>query len=334
MSYAAEPMGPADRERWNDLVRDSPEATPFHLYEALETFADASGTTLHPLVTRKGQEPVGLFPLFERRVGPVPVAFSPPPSLKIEYLGPALVERQALKPRRRERNRSHLVETSIEWMDERIDPRYVNVRTSAVFDDPRPFVWRDWSLTPRHTYEVDLDRDPDDLFMAFSSDARSNVREADEYDVEVYEAGPDAIAPILELVRDRHEKQDVEFPLTAEFVRALHEATPDGVVRPYACDLDGELVGGTICLEHDETAMTWTGTAKRDVPIAPNDLLQWHSMQAAMDRGCTRYDLVGANLERTAGFKAKFAPDLERYYRLERATPPARVAARVYDQVR
>ena len=333
MSYDCEPVGPADRDRWNDLVRDSPEATPFHLYEALETFAAESGTTLHPLLTRKGQEPIGLFPVFERRVGPVPVAFSPPPNLKVEYMGPVLVERQSLKPRRRERNRAHLVETAMEWVDDRIAPRYINVRTSWQFDDPRPFVWRDWSLTPRHTYVVDLDRDPDDLFMAFSSDARSNVRAAEEYDVDVYEGGPETIESTFDLVRRRHEDQGVEFPVTADFFRRLYEACPDGVLRPYACDLDGEFVGGTLCLDFDDTVLTWSGTAERDVPISPNDLLGWHAMQAAMDRGRSHFDLVGANLERTAEYKAKFAPELERYYRLERASTPARIAARAYDRV-
>ncbi len=334
MGYNCEAFGPADRDRWDALVEESPNAVPFHLYAALEVFADASDTVLHPLVVRKGREPIGLFPVFERRVGPVPVAFSPPPDLKVEYMGPTLVERQPATPRRRERNRAHLVETALEWVDERIDPQYVNLRTGPRFDDPRPFVWRDWSLTPRHTYVVDLDRDPDDLFMAFSGDARDNVRDAEAFDVDVYEGGPETIERTVTLVERRHADQGVGFPLPAAVIRRLYRRLPDGVVRPYGCDLDGEFVGGMVCLAFCDTVMTWAGTAERDLPVAPNDLITWESMERAIERGRTRYDLVGANLERTADYKAKFAPDLERYYRLERASAPAAAAARVYDAVR
>lgn len=333
MSYNCEVVDPTDRDRWNELVETAPQGTPFHLFESLEVFARDSGTELHPLLIRKGQEPIGLFPLFERRVGPVRVAFSPPPNLKIEYLGPVLVERQALKPRRREKRLEHLIETTIDWMDDEIEPRFVHCRSGARFDDPRPFLWRDWEVVPRHTYVVDLTRDLDDLFMAFSSDLRSNVRQAEEHDVVVSEGGREDIDYIIDIVRRRHEEQDVQYPLEAATVERLYDRLPDGVLRPYVCELDGSFIGGQLSLELGDEHLVWTGTSERDVPVDPNDLMDWHVIQRAVERGIERYDLMGANNERIAGYKAKFAPELERYYRLERSTVPTKTAAKVYQRI-
>ncbi|WP_435346460.1 lipid II:glycine glycyltransferase FemX [Haloarchaeobius sp. HRN-SO-5] len=334
MSYEIVELGPEERDRWNDLVRMAPHGTPFHLYESLEVLADHSGTQLHALLSQKGQEPVGLFPFFERSVGPVPVAFSPPPDLKVEYLGPVLTCRQPLKRRKRENRLRHLVDDAIDWLDEHVSPRFVNVRTGATFDDPRPFVWNGWTVVPRHTYVVDLTQDEDDLLMAFSSDARNNIRAADKYDVSVYEGAHEAIDDTVELVRRRHAEQGLDYPLSAETVRALYDAVPDGVLRPYVCELDGQFVGGCVTLELGDTILVWLGTAENDVPIDPNDILDWHAMCEGRARGAERCDLVGANNERISDYKAKFAPELETYYRLQRTSKPASVAANLYQRLR
>lgn len=333
MTYECIALDSEERTDWNDYVAASPQATPFHRFESLQVFARESGTTLHPLLVKKGAEPIGLFPVFERRVGPVRVAFSPPPALKVEYLGPVLVERQELTRRRRERNLSHVVETALDWVDEHVGPRYIHARTGPRFDDPRPFEWRGWTVEPRHTYVVDLTVETATLFDAFSSDARSNVRDAEEYDVNISPGGPEAIDPIVDLIVDRHEQQGIDYPLEADTIHALYDALPDGVVRPYLCEFRGSVVGGQLSLELGDTHLVWLGTGLRDIPIAPNDLMDWYVMQDSKSRGIERYDFLGANNERIADYKAKFAPEIERYYRLERGSLPTRLAAQTFRRV-
>ncbi|MFO7834525.1 MAG: GNAT family N-acetyltransferase, partial [Halohasta sp.] len=97
-----------DPTEWNDLVERSPQATPFHRAESLGVMADHADATLHPYVGYKGQEPVGIFPIFELSKGPVTAAFSPPPKQKISYLGPALVSQNG-KQRRREKTNSRFI---------------------------------------------------------------------------------------------------------------------------------------------------------------------------------------------------------------------------------
>lgn len=322
-----------DRDRWNNLVEQSPHATPFHLLEFCETAADHSGTEFHPLVGYKGQEPVGIFPTFELNRGPLTAVVSPPPDLKINYHGPAMVNVAKLKQRKAERRHQRFVDGCLDLLEDDLDPSYVHVRTSSRYTDSRPFRWREFEISPSYTYVVDLDVDEDELLGRFSSDARQNIR--GEYDgVEISEGGRREARRIIRQVVERHEEQDEPFHVTPEFVSELTTVTPDGTVRPYVCRVDGEFAGGMVALELGDTIYRWLGGAKTDGDVPVNDLVDWHIMRDAMSRGVTRCDLVGAQNKRISRYKAKFAPEIELYQQLECGTFTMRLASKLYRQVR
>lgn len=317
-------------DRWDDLVRSSGVGTPFHLAAATEVVAEHGDVGVHRLVGFKGEEPVGLFPVFTKRLGPVTAAFSPPPNLKIPYLGPLFVNVDKLKRRRRDRRKTRFVEAAVDWLRSTHDPAFTNVRTTPGYDDVRPFLWQSFTATPRYTYLVDLERDPDDLLAAFSTDARRNI--TGEYDVE-FTLGTDGavtIDHIVTQVSTRHAEQGEAFPVDAAFVTDLADALPDGVLRTYYCTVEGEYAGGTINLEFDGGASTWIGGAKPDHDLPVNDLLEWYFIRDAMSRDVKHYDLSGANNRRLSRYKSKFAPELETYYSLENGTWTARRLARLY----
>jgi hypothetical protein len=314
---------------WNDALGRTAERTPFHRFEALEVLADHAGATLHPLMAYKGQEPVGLFPLFTLEKGPITAAFSPPPELKVSYLGPVVLAQPGMKPYSTEKRRRRLIDGSLSWLDEHHDPAYVHIRTAIGAPDPRPFDWAKFDETPRFSYVIDLDTDPETLKDRFSSDARSNVRDAQDA-CDVTEAGAAAVRRIITQVQDRHEEQNLEFPLTADFVEELYKALPEGYLRPYACRVDGEFVGGSLVLDDGERIYNWQGTAKQQTEYDVNDLLHWEVLQDASSRGVGAYDLVGANDPRLSRYKSKFAPTLRTYHSLERSGPGVGTAARLY----
>ncbi|WP_115863549.1 lipid II:glycine glycyltransferase FemX [Halorussus litoreus] len=328
-------IGPADafdHHDWNDLVERSPQTNVFHRRESLAVQADHANARLHALVGYKGHEPVGIFPVFEKRAGGMSMAFSPAPSLWVSYLGPALLNFRKLKRRKRERRTKRFVRGCLDWVDREVGPKYTQVRPDPAFRDVRPFEWNDYEIDVRHTYSVDLTRDEDDLLKSFSSDARNNVRTEGDY--RVYEGGPDEIEAIVSQVRERHDEQDESYGVTPSFVIDLHERLPEGTVRPYACEIDGEVAGGMVALEDGDTVYRWQGGAKhhRDLPV--NDLVDWTIMADAMDRGIERYDLVGANEERLCGYKAKFAPRLRAHYTLEKGNKVTNALSSVYQRLR
>lgn len=334
MSVEVEELGAGRRAEWERLVEKSPGTTPFHRGPLLEVVADHADATVHRLVGYKGEEPVGLFPVFVVSKGPVSTAFSPPPSLMIPYLGPALLNGAKLKPSNAERRNRRFVEGCLDYVDERVGPRYVYVRTGTRYPDVRPFTWNDFESTPRFTYVVDLSDGADALFDRFSRDARTNVRDAKDANYVVEERGIEATRTIINQVRTRHDEQNEWYPLTAEFVEALYESAPEGVIRPYICEVDGETAGGSIVLEHGDTAYGWQGVVTPEVDLDVNDVIHWHVIRDVIERGVGRYDLVGANNHRLSRYKSKFAPSLETYTSLERSTPDMTLAAKAYKRLR
>ncbi|MFC7080031.1 lipid II:glycine glycyltransferase FemX [Halorussus caseinilyticus] len=317
---------------WNDLVDRSPQASVFHYRESLAVQADHANARVHPLVGYKGQEPVGVFPVFETRKGGMTMAFSPAPGLWVTYAGPALLNHRKLKRRKRERRNKRFVQGCLDWIDQRLNPKFTLVRPGPDYRDVRPFEWADFDIDVRHTYSVDLTPGEDDVLMSFSSDARNNIRTEGDY--RIYEGGPDEIEAIVSQVRARHDEQDESYGVTSAFVTDLYERLPEGAVRPYACEIDGEVAGGMIGLEFGDTVYRWQGGAKHDHDLPVNDLVDWAIMTDAMDRGVENYDLVGANEERLCGYKAKFGPELRSYYSMENGSRVTNALSSVYKKIR
>lgn len=310
-----------ERDVWNRHVERSPQAGVFHRYEALETLAAHGDAELTALAGYKGQEPVGLFPVFAVRKWPFTAVVSPPPGLHVPYLGPALLNMEKLKQRKAERRQRRFLNAAVDAVDRIHDPLYVHLRTVPAYPDLRPLMWADFEVTPRHTYIVDLQRDREDLLSSFSGDARSNVRNTDPDAYEVTVEGRDAIQRIVEQVRDRFAAQGVDFELPTGLVEDLYDELPDGAVRPYVCRVDGEFAGGIVALDDGRRVARWQGGVKVDgVDLPVNDLLDWQVMVDALERGRERYDLVGADTERISSYKSKFEPELVQFHRLQRGS--------------
>lgn len=325
------------RDEWDRFVEQSSHTDLFHRWEALAVQAQYAGSRVHHLVGYKGQEPVGLFPVFGLRKGPVTTAFSPPPDLRVPYLGPALLNADKLKQRKTERRHRTFIEGCLNWIEEAIGPQYIHVRSSPAYPDLRPLKWRDFDPTPSYTYHVDLTREPADLLDSFSSDARRNIRDGRDADrVTVREGDREDIASIFRQVKQRYESQGITFEPSLSFLTALYDVLPDGAVRPYVCEVGGEFVGGILAYEHDDTIARWhSGVCMdADVDVAVNDLLDWAVMREAIERGLETYDLVGANNQRINSYKAKFNPDLQEFYTVESGSAAVSLAAHVYKRVR
>ena len=317
MSVEVRPV--EDAEEWDRYVERSPMATFFHRSDVLDLQAEHSGATLYPMAGFKGQEPVGIFPLFSLRKGPATGLFSPPPYLFVSYLGPATLNQAKLSRRKAERRVRQLVEGSLDHVAEETDPWFTQITTPVGYGDVRPFVWEGYDADPRYTYFVDLDPDEGDPLSNFSSDARRNITGNHEPSYVIEEGGVDAIDRIVEQVERRYREQGERVSMPSSFVRDLGERCDDGSVRAYTCHVEGEYASGIVALEDDDTAYRWVGGVKPDVEtsLPINDLLDWAVMQGAMERGRTHYDLVGAGNHRINRYKAKFNPELRTFYRIQ-----------------
>lgn len=322
-----------DADRWNELVTSSPHGTPFHRHEALDLMDQFSNASVHLLVGYKGEEPAGLFPIFERSVGPLTTILSPPPDLKVPYLGPILLNTEKLKRRKLDRRHRRFIDACLRMIDERFGPDYQYLRTNFRYDDPRPLLWNGFTATPKHTYLVDLTRDEQDLFMAFSADVRKNVREGEEVDYDIYQGGPDDIEWVIDQVAQRHRQQGLPYRVPSEFAIGLHEHLPEGALKTYVCTMDGSRISGHLVMSMDSILYSWQSIGRMDAQIAGTDLVHWEIIRDGIASDHRYYDLVGANNARLSGYKAKFAPVLRCYYRMEQGPWYMRTLASMYNRL-
>ncbi|MHC3436923.1 GNAT family N-acetyltransferase [Natrialbaceae archaeon A-gly3] len=323
-----------DGEQWDEYVDRSSAGTFFHRYGVLQTAEEHAGASLYPLVGYKGEEPVGLFPTFEIRKSAVSTIFSPPPGQGMSFLGPVSLNDGKLKQRKRERRRRRFVEGCLEWLEERVGPSYYRVVTSLAYDDSRPFTWNDYEVTPRHTYLLDLTREPDELKRSFSKSLRRYLEPDDEERFRIEQRGEDGIRFVHEQVRSRYEAQGKTYTVPVEFLLDLYEELPDGSVRPYIGEIDGERTSGIVTFEGESTIYYSAGGGKPDAEYPINDLLHWQIIRDARDRGVETYDLCGANTPRICEYKSKFNPNLGTYYEIEKGTRILQTAANLYKKYR
>ncbi len=305
----------ADADEWNRYVERSDGTNPFSRAEAIRLQAEDTDTTAHLLAGFKGQEAVGIFPVFEYNKGPITGAFSPAPQAWSCYLGPSVLNVDKLKQRKADRRIQRFLEGCFEWIDRELSPQYSKF-VVAEFEDVRPFVWNEYDVEPGYTYVVDLEGSEEELLDRFSSDARNNVRNADPDAYVVEEGDNDDVERIVDQVAARYESQGRSFQLNPEFARAVHRELPEGAIRPYVCRVDGEFVGGILVVESQTTRYRWQGGVKPDteLDLPINDLLDWHVMRDGLHAGLERYDLVGAGVPSINRYKAKFNPRLETNY--------------------
>lgn len=330
-------MDSTEEDRWNKYVERASNALPFHRFEALEVMASESNSELHPLVGFKGQEPVGLLPVFEEERGPMQslqYVTSPPTMVQVPYLGPLLFEDGQMKQRKSEKRSERFIEGSDEWIESNIEPDYVDIHTQDRFSDARPFMWNDYDVEPMYTYVLDLTKSEDELIEQFSGDARRNIRGADE-DRYTFEEGDDeTIRRIITHVNHHVGERDESYTgIDPRFGVDMYEALPDGYVRPYEIRVDGEYAGGGITLESDDTVYRWQGFSASTVDFPVNDVLDWHVMRRAAENGRVRYDLVGAMERRLCSYKAKFNPEPSVLYVASRKSPRMKAFFSVFERL-
>lgn len=314
---------PEEQEQWNQFVASSPQGTIYHRKEFLDVVEKHSGATLHLLIGYKSEEPRGIFPVFEQSKGPLRLVFSPPPQLAIPYLGPALLNFKKMKQRKVDLSNKEFIEECLDWIRQTIDPHYTRVVTSWRYNDPRPFLWSEYTVTPQYTYRLSPS-DEEQLMRHITRSARRSITRNEEADYSVERDDKDGLAFIINEVKARYEEQGDVFRPPVTYFHELEEALPAESMRSYVAYVNERPVLGRTVLQHDGCASFWQGmtnSSKRSGNIPIGDLLNWETMTKAIDFGATEMDLIGANSPRLCRYKAKFNPDIEEYYILEQSSP-------------
>lgn len=321
---------------WGDVLpADGFEV--FHSPELLQIIDDHYPGDLHLFGGFKGQEPVGLVPMFVREKSIGRLVTSPPVGFGIGRLGPMLMPTSP-KQRKRESVNKEFVQKVIEATDADGPATLFRMSCNIQYTDPRPFYWEGFNVDPGFTYRLDLtSTTSDQTLKSFSRDLRKDIRKKDETGITIQTGGKRAAKKTYQAMQNRFRAQGTSHPLSWEFVHDLLEAFGDRV-RVYVAESDeGGFISGMIVLYSNGTAYNWKGGAKpsnQNTRVSPNNLLHWRIIEdvltdPALD-SIEQYDLYTANNERLAQYKSSFGGTLIPYYIIESAGFPTMVAKWVY----
>ncbi len=309
----------------------------FHTTDALEVLESHWAGELRLFGGFKGDEPIGLLPVFIRHHRFGRIISSPPVGFGVGRLGP-IVMPTSPKQRKRESVNKRFIENVVEALDATDQFTLFRVVGSTTYTDPRPFKWNGFDATPRFTYQIDVDSTPaDEVLKSFSRDLRNDIRSRDEVGVSIRRGEDGDAEKIYEAMVDRYQRQGRSQPLSWEFVDDLLAAVGDRA-RIYVAESDsGQFLSGMIMLYADGTAYNWKGGTKPaeiDTSVSVNNLLHWKIIEDIITDpeldSTTTYDLYTANNERLSRYKSSFNGSLVTYYTIESNGVPMALAKKAY----
>jgi hypothetical protein len=180
--------------------------------------------------------------------------------------------------------------------------------------DVRPFQWMGFKTTVRYTYYIDFP------FTLQQTDraVRGNINKA-------LKAGyvckrSNVPSHILECIAETEERDGFNLQLDEKILELGWRLMGEDGFRCYVCySPDGEPASSSIVLySPDGWAADWiVGTKTEHLKDGPVQLAYSHRLADLQRRGCSVFDMVGANMDSIARMKANWGGRLVPYYVIE-----------------
>lgn len=325
-----------DLDSWGDTLPDSGFEV-FHTPQALEVIDDHTDASMVLYGAFKGQEPIGLFPVFDRSISIGRRVTSPPPSMGIPRLGP-LVMPTSPKQRKRESVNKKFVEQVLDELDVDSSRTLLHLVCPEDYGDPRPFQWTGMNINQRFTYVLDLSSTTaDQVLDGFSRSLRKDILDAQDLDFTITKEGTDAAELIYDDIAKRYEECEDSFPVGRAFFLDIVDQLEDRSRVYVARGPDGEYLSGIVALYSNDRALFWQGGVRVEYEnVSVNSTLHWEIISDVLSGDApdvSGYDLVGANTPRLCRYKAQFSGDLVPYYTVESSGIEMSVAKRFYSLI-
>ncbi len=303
-----------EKKIWDNFVDECPYAALPHKWDYLRITEKYSGYRLHTYGVYKGDELLGIYPLFYKRTKGLKTIYSPPPDRGIPYLG-FLVSKEydKLKQSKKESFLSSFL-GEIETEVKKYSPDYMLVFTIPNFLDMRFFKWNDYFVRPIYTYVVDLNRTAEEIWGNFHKDLRRDIKQADSSGLEFRMS--DDISILHERQERRYREIAANFSMDADYLKELFKAYPDNIKVYYAYNDSGEVVSSSNSQEYKRRFLGWMGMAK--TAGNANEFLMWKLIELAKSKGYQKFEIAGADVRKQCQFKSKFNPSLEMWYRIHK----------------
>jgi Uncharacterized protein involved in methicillin resistance len=152
------------------------------------------------------------------------------------------------------------------------------------------------TIQPRSTIELDISKEADQLFAAFSKGHRADIRRSERLGVQVRvgesEADLDTFYAAMQATTDR--KSDYAIHSRDYYAQAWRIFKASGRAQLLIADFEGQAVGSCMVFAGKQSGYyLYGGSNQIGLKKGANHLLQWHALQWAQAQGCCSYDFWG-----------------------------------------
>jgi len=320
-------------KNWDALMEASPYGTIFHLPDWLRIAEKHTNSKLYPLIGLKGEEVIGVFPLFYKKKGPLKMFFSPPPKSGIPYLGPVLLSYDKLKQEKKESLLVDFVTSVDKFIQDNFKPNYIYFKLPPGLIDCRPFKWLGYQAKPVYCYLLDISVGLSELESNFSLHARRNLKKAEKDGLSAELGSMKELKILYRMLYYRYTKQERKIPISENYlVEVFDKFFPDNL-KVFIIRHQDDIVSGGVKLCYKNRVIDWIGQPKTTVRTA-NDFLHGSVMKWGVEHKLRYYEILGANTQSICQFKSKFNPSLEIYFEIKKSTVTGTIAEKLYMKLR
>lgn len=201
--------------------------------------------------------------------------------------------------------------------------RLFNYNFSPAFDYPLPFFWKGYTVTPRYSNHIQLDRSKEELWANISEKARGHIRKVEKDGVAVVH-GTD-IDEVITIFRKA--KEDKIQNMTAAHYKAIgdiarHYAQNGMCHTIIARDAQGRSLAGTIYFKFRDTTIHFLGSTDPDYKgRGAMSLIIWTAIQRAKEESKI-FDFEGSMIEPVEQFFLSFGSTPTVYLNIKKENLP------------
>src|SRR5438128_1704909 len=157
-------------EAWDSFVDESPEGMIYHKHEHISLLSPG----WHAVVIRNGNQLLAAMPLEIKSKYGIKYSLQP---VFAQYWGICFAPAESKISRSFELKKQYVTEI-IKKIPSSIS--YFNYSFSSKFDYPLPFIWQGFKISPRYTYQINLERNLDEIWFHIAENARRDIRKAEK----------------------------------------------------------------------------------------------------------------------------------------------------------
>jgi lipid II:glycine glycyltransferase (peptidoglycan interpeptide bridge formation enzyme) len=332
MNIELQIAGNEELKKWDSLIEVSPYGTIFHTLNWLKIAEKHTNSKLYPLIGLKGEEVIGVFPVFYKKKGPFKMVFSPPPKVGIPYMGPVLLGYEKLKQEKKESLIINFFKGVDNFIQNNFKPEYIHFKLPPGLIDCRPFKWLGYQVEPMYGYMLDISVGLSDLESNFSMQARRNIKKAKKDGMNIELGSKEELLVLYEWLYDRYKEQKIKIPISKDYLIAVFDKYFPKNLKVFIIRYQEDIISGGIKLCCKDRIIDWVGQPKTTVRTS-NDFLHWGVMKWGLEHKLKYYEILGANTQSICQFKSKFSPSLDIYFEIKKATLSGIVAEKLYKKI-